>query len=30
VDATLIAGRWLLDQNAIDEHKEGHTWTETA
>jgi hypothetical protein len=26
----LIAGRWLLDQTAINEHKEGHRWTETA
>jgi hypothetical protein len=24
-----IAGRWLLDQDAIDEHKEGQKWTET-
>jgi hypothetical protein len=26
----LIAGRWLLDQTAINEHKEGNRWTETA
>jgi hypothetical protein len=26
----LIAGRWLLDQDAIDEHKKGQKWTETA
>ena len=26
----IIAGRWLLDQTAINEHKEGHRWTETA
>ena len=25
-----IAGRWLLDQDAIDEHKKGQKWTETA
>jgi len=24
----IIAGRWLLDQTAIDEHKEPETWTE--
>lgn len=26
----IVAGRWLLDQTAINEHKEGNTWTETA
>jgi hypothetical protein len=25
-----IGGRWFLDQDAIDEHKEGQKWTETA
>ena len=25
----LIAGRWLLDQDAINEHKKGQKWTET-
>ena len=25
-----IGGVWLLDQTAIDEHKEGQKWTETA
>jgi hypothetical protein len=22
-----IAGRWLLDQDAIDEHRKGQKWT---